>query len=385
MTYLILVLEDTVVVRYDGFRIEKYNRTPQGYLDVAGVVTRTGVFVYHDGNELRSESEVLNPKSLSTLKALPVTHNHPPDLLDPGSTSAYMKGYLGSEGYPEKNGELTLLKVDHIIITDPVLIDAIETEKIGHISMGYNCDVEPASGVFDGLEYTKKQVNIVYNHLACVAHARGGEVCAIYKGDEAMVYRIDNEEKKDDDKKDMKKKDSHRKKDDEEKCDDDDDKKDVKKKDSKKKDKKDKDLVEWAKEEEKEEAHKDKKDDDDDDDDDEEEHKDTAESRPENEEEEEEEIEEKAEKKDKKKKDAKRSRKDSDVMAEILETLAKLNAKIDSFGTRMDSLTSIEKEPVSEVDRVLSKFSIPSQRNDSSFTEYSSENYLDKLLKKGKV
>jgi hypothetical protein len=63
--------------------IGKFEVTPEGFLRIPAAVTRVGVFNYKqpDGSvirELRLPEEVFNPDSLSSLKSIPITNDHPP-------------------------------------------------------------------------------------------------------------------------------------------------------------------------------------------------------------------------------------------------------------------------------------------------------------------
>jgi hypothetical protein len=357
-----------MVARYDSnFKIETFKRTPQGYLDVAGIVTRTGIFVYDTGNELRPHNEVMKQESLDTLRALPVTWNHPPDLLTPSTTAQYMKGFLGSQGYAAKKEKLDVVKVDSIIITDPTLINAVENGEIREWSMGYDCKLVDEVGVHEGIQYAKKQTDIVYNHLACVPAARGGSICSIVKkGDSAMVYKTDA---------DMSTnsageitEESARKAD---KGMAESEKKDAKKKDKKKKDEEYEEGYEAEKE----------------DSDDEESKEDSSEESKEDSDDEEESKE--KEKKDAKKKD--RKKKGDAAMTETNELIKSLISKLDNLSTRMDSIEaektkksdSKEKDPLLNS---LSNYSIKKEyKGDSSesnlqWSAYDRNSHVNSLI-----
>jgi hypothetical protein len=236
-----------VVKRFDSFRVQGFKRTPQGYLSLSGVVTRSGIFKYDTGDELRPEDEVLKQESLDTLTALPVTYPHPPDLLEPSTTAQYQKGFLVGKPQSERRDRVQVIKVDGIIVTDPGLIYAVENKEVDEFSMGYTCDLDETPGELDGQPYTKIQRNIIYNHLAFVPDARGGRVCTITEETDGMAKKFDSvvrtdagddvskkEEKKED------KKDSEGEKE-EDKKEDKKDSEDKDKKEDKKEDKKDSD------------------------------------------------------------------------------------------------------------------------------------------------
>lgn len=186
--------------RFDSFPFEKYEKTPQGYLKLDGIVTRTGIFKYEDGNDYRSFEEVTKPESLKTMEMLPVTWEHPTtfdnrlDFLNPGNTPKYQKGFGSSKIDIIENGKEYLIKLSGIIITDPVLIDEIERPNSEYTqwSLGYDCKNVKEDGIFEGEVYNKSQKNIIYNHLAIVKSARCGDICSIVqKGDEDMSKKVD--------------------------------------------------------------------------------------------------------------------------------------------------------------------------------------------------
>jgi len=200
--------------KFDSFQFEKFERTANGYLKIDGIVTRTGVFKYAEGNNLRSVEEVLNPDSLKTMMNIPVTWDHPPDLLTPFTTSLYQKGFVATEPEVISQGpDKYLIKLNDIIITDPSLIYAIENDKdYRQFSLGYDCIEVEKKGVFDSMEYDSMQTKITYNHLAVVKDARCGSVCSVVKKDENTMKldskctckkgaKMDKEEEKKEDKK----------------------------------------------------------------------------------------------------------------------------------------------------------------------------------------
>lgn len=168
--------------RSDSFNLEQYEMTANGYLNISGIVTRTGVFKYNDGNEFRPAEEIFRQDSLNTMFAAPVTWEHPPDLLNNETTPMYQKGFVASKPIVirnDDNSEIGVVKLSNIIIQDRALIDEIVNKKISQFSLGYSCDIKEQSGRFDDEDYDRIQKNVVYNHLALVKDARCGDVCSI--------------------------------------------------------------------------------------------------------------------------------------------------------------------------------------------------------------
>jgi hypothetical protein len=176
-----------MVYKKDSFKIDNFKITSNGYLDISGIVTRSGVFKYEDGGELRPAAEVFKQDSLDTMFAIPVTWEHPPDLLTSNTISLYEKGFVASKAVVEKtDNDRGVVKLSNIIIKDKNLIDEIISNNIKQFSLGYSCDLDEKVGKFDNEDFVRLQKNIVYNHLAVVKDARCGEVCSIIKKEDSM-------------------------------------------------------------------------------------------------------------------------------------------------------------------------------------------------------
>lgn len=176
-----------MVYKKDSFQIENFKTTSNGFLDISGIVTRIGVFKYEDGGELRPASEVFKQDSLDTMFAIPVTWEHPPDLLTRETIPLFQKGIVASKPTIEKYDDTKgVVKLSNIIIQDKGLINEIVSNNIKQFSLGYSCDLDEKVGTFDNEEFVRLQKNIVYNHLAVVKDARCGDVCSITKKEDSM-------------------------------------------------------------------------------------------------------------------------------------------------------------------------------------------------------
>ena len=67
-----------------------------------------------------------------------------------------------------------------IVITDAGAVGRIDNGECRQVSLGYETELVPESGTYDGESYDYRQTNIRYNHLALVSRARAG--------DEAIVH-----------------------------------------------------------------------------------------------------------------------------------------------------------------------------------------------------
>lgn len=160
--------------------------TPEGYLKVPGVLTRTGIQEYrafelqiNDGDPMRvirvyrPEDEVFDPESMSSFEGTPITVNHPPEGVTADNWRQHSVGVVNGivrDGQYMK-GMLTVF--------DKAAIKAIEDGK-DELSNGYNTDYSFAPGVTPGGEqFDAVQRNIRGNHVAIVDAARCGSACRV--------------------------------------------------------------------------------------------------------------------------------------------------------------------------------------------------------------
>jgi hypothetical protein len=168
------------VHRLDIGRLDAPEKTPQGFLKAPAHLTRAGVFTYYnaDGSErkeYRSTAEVFRSDSLSTLIAAPVTHGHPPAMVDVANRGKYDLGNVG-DNIVRDGGKVGAT----VYVKDGKLISAIERGDLREVSCGYNCDLDPTPGIVPdgepdaGQHYDAQQKNISYNHVALVPQGRAG-------------------------------------------------------------------------------------------------------------------------------------------------------------------------------------------------------------------
>ncbi|OZI79905.1 DUF2213 domain-containing protein [Bordetella genomosp. 2] len=160
-----------MVMRFDRVAF-KATRTDEGYIKDTPVLTRTGVFVYLDGQgrerrEYRPPDEVFNADSLASLKGVPVTDTHP-GKVSARNVKQHMIGTVLSEG--RQDG-------DRDMVGDVVIYDASPIDEGGkkELSLGYELELDETPGVSpDGERYDAVQRRIRYNHLAVVKRGRAG-------------------------------------------------------------------------------------------------------------------------------------------------------------------------------------------------------------------
>lgn len=180
----------------------KFEKTPEGFLKGRAVICSTGIYEYRraDGSvvkELRLPEEVFAPAFLESLKLKPVTLGHPDEMVTVDNVQKYQKGTLGDNpsspsgttgkpnmageqaGYQFYNTDMYHVSID-MIIHDADTIRAVENGT-DELSVGYNCDLEPATpgARFLGQTYDYIQRNLRANHVAICDVARAGDAAKI--------------------------------------------------------------------------------------------------------------------------------------------------------------------------------------------------------------
>lgn len=167
------------VFRVDYGALGAVERTPQGGLRIPATLTRTGVFEYtgSDGKpirEFRPPDEVFKADGMATLKAAPITLDHPPARIDPTNFRQFTMGHVGDDVRQDADKLAATLHVQ-----DAEAIRSIEAGR-RELSCGYHCDVDETPGVVPdghpdaGKPYDRIQRGITYNHLALVDDGRAG-------------------------------------------------------------------------------------------------------------------------------------------------------------------------------------------------------------------
>jgi hypothetical protein len=175
--------------------------TPEGYLRGRAIITSVGVFSYRetDGriiNELRLPEEVFSADSLGTFRSLPMTNNHPKELVNAENIKEYQVGFTGDavssisippnehsymEGMVGSKYSDGFHIANDLTITDPDTIGDIKSGRKRALSAAYVADLEMADpgAKWCGVPYDFIQRNIRYNHVAVVEKARAGDAARI--------------------------------------------------------------------------------------------------------------------------------------------------------------------------------------------------------------
>ncbi len=168
--------------------------TDEGYL-VANVRTaRIGTQDYR-GSELdrpdldtvtvyRDESDVFRKASLQTFGLLPVTDDHPADLVTADTARMVSVGTTNEEVL--RDGEYLRIGIK---LTDAATIRKVQDGK-RELSVGYVSELVWGDGFApDGTAYQARQTNIVGNHIAIVAAGRAGPLARIGDAEPITVAR----------------------------------------------------------------------------------------------------------------------------------------------------------------------------------------------------
>lgn len=157
--------------RFDSIPLSDTYFTPEGYLIDNPILTRVGIFEYHnpDGTirrELRLPEEVFAQESLASYKGKPVILTHEAGLVDVDNIQQEHIGTILSEGIQDGDNVRA-----QIVIHDAESLDY----GLRELSLGYTQTPDETPGVWNGQPYDAIQRNIQINHLALVEKARAGE------------------------------------------------------------------------------------------------------------------------------------------------------------------------------------------------------------------
>ena len=160
--------------RYDAAQVAPggATRDGRGFLVVPAYVTRTGVLTYRraDGTvvrELRHPDEVFRADSLDTLLSAPVTIGHPDGWVDSANAQSLEVGVVhdAQAAQPYVSSRLSVRRAD--------AIKRIDARELVEVSCGYDTDIDPTPGEFEGQRYDQVQRNIRYNHVALLPKGKG--------------------------------------------------------------------------------------------------------------------------------------------------------------------------------------------------------------------
>ena len=163
---------DTVRITDEGYLVANVRTARIGTQDYLGAELNRPdldrVTVYRD------ESEVFLKSSLQTFGLLPVTDDHPADLVTADTARMVSVGTTNEEVL--RDGEYLRIGIK---LTDAATIRKVQDGK-RELSVGYVSELVWGDGIApDGTAYQARQTNIVGNHIAIVAAGRAGPMARI--------------------------------------------------------------------------------------------------------------------------------------------------------------------------------------------------------------
>jgi len=158
-----------------------------GFLTYQFTAAKTGVFPYYDQElgrvvyELKHPDDLLKPEVISQLNYLPITEDHPSELVNLDNSVFFTKGITHSDSHIEEN-----MLIGSGTVFDPGLVAKVLNKQKDGCSIGFACELIDEVGDYEGQRYERRQTNFIFNHLAMVALPRCGPDC---------VARIDSLDK----------------------------------------------------------------------------------------------------------------------------------------------------------------------------------------------
>jgi uncharacterized protein len=150
------------------------------YLVVDAYLARDGLLQYSDGMrswvEYRPAEEL--ERAADSFASVPVTDDHPPDMVTPDNAREYMRGFTLSAVRTEVVDGVTYLR-GTIKVVDAELIRALELGK-RQTSIGMWSRVEARDGVYQGRAYSAVQTDCEGNHVAIVDTGRAGPAVRVF-------------------------------------------------------------------------------------------------------------------------------------------------------------------------------------------------------------
>lgn len=183
-------------VRLDVGDLGSVEKTPSGGLRIPASIARTGVLRYRDlagreWGELVPPDVLFDTESMAGLRGAPVTDLHPKTdtgLVTPETWKELAKGHAGDD--VRRNGDLLDVSV---LVQDAGEVHLVEAGERSEVSAGYECEVEPEQGDWNGEHYDVVQRLRRYNHLALgpPGFARAGAQASLRMDGAAVQVRLD--------------------------------------------------------------------------------------------------------------------------------------------------------------------------------------------------
>ena len=171
--------------RRDAGELARPVRTPEGFLQVEGVLARPCILHYPVAgggvrHELLLPVHLFNAESMRSFAVLALTDTHPEQLLTPDTVKEHQ---IGSIGEPRADGDRL---VSLLGILAASAIRSVENGR-AELSCGYSCGMDETPGIHPTLrcptcgsgEYDAIQIDRRGNHVALCDSARAGAAARI--------------------------------------------------------------------------------------------------------------------------------------------------------------------------------------------------------------
>lgn len=164
-----------------------------GSLVVPAALTRSGVLTYHDRSgkprrRLRHADDVLAPERVAAMGGVPVTLDHPPEMVTPDNASRYAVGTVDLSTWRDGDRAFGTL-----VIHDKRAIDAVVKGTHREVSLGYWADIVQESGSYNGEHYDDRQTGQAWNHAALVEQGRNGPTVRVMLDAQCNVDTVESD------------------------------------------------------------------------------------------------------------------------------------------------------------------------------------------------
>ncbi len=172
-----------MAIRLDRGTIHKTG-SGGGFLRARVTIARDGVFPYLMPNgqvrlEAKLPEDIFSDLTIESAKGAPITQLHVPieegGLVTSANYQKHIKGALGDSVTVVK-GHLSANET----VFDQGLIEKIDSGELVEISIGFETEIDPTPGDYQGQRYDARQRNIRINHVAHVPEGRAGETVRVH-------------------------------------------------------------------------------------------------------------------------------------------------------------------------------------------------------------
>lgn len=170
-------------IRYDHGELV-LSKAQGGFRRYDVKIARAGVFpyVYQDGSvrmEAKLPDDLFSKTTLDSAKGAPITEDHVPPsdsrgLVTPDNYQKYVKGALG-DAITVQDGHICGAET----LFDKGLTAKVDAGEKVEVSIGFELDIDPTPGEYNGVKYDAVQRNIRINHVAHVDKGRAGETVRV--------------------------------------------------------------------------------------------------------------------------------------------------------------------------------------------------------------